>query len=255
MGATLARVTSLPTALPMSLPTSQPTPLPTGRDRLAGLLAAGTIRPGRDIGPEGGVVSGADLLPVLPALRDLLPDGGLRRGSVVAASDGWGLLCLTLAAEAVASGAWCAVAGVPEVGVAAAAGAGLDPARLLLVPEPGPNWPQVVASLLDGCDLVLLRPPDRPSASARRKLEAVVRRHRAVLIVAGDWDGAQVRLRIADQEWTGIGAGHGRLRARLARVAADGRGGWSQQRTHWLWLPGPDGAVSTAADEIGLAVG
>src|SRR5579859_3379988 len=143
MGATLARVTSLPTTLPMSLPTSQPTPLPTGRDRLAGLLAAGTIRPGRDIGPEGGVVSGADLLPVLPALRDLLPDGGLRRGSVVAASDGWGLLCLTLAAEAVASGAWCAVAGVPEVGVAAAAGAGLDPARLLLVPEPGPNWPQV----------------------------------------------------------------------------------------------------------------
>src|SRR5581483_6797781 len=75
-----------------------------------------------------------------------------------------------------AAGAWCAVVGLPQLGVAAAADAGLNPDRMLLIPEPGPNWPQVVASLLDGCELVLLGPPARLPAPARRRLEATVRR-------------------------------------------------------------------------------
>ena len=193
-------------------------------------VADGTVRSGREVGAGTGALSDADLLPVLPALRDLLPHGALRRGPV-------------------ASGAWCAAAGIPEFGVAAAAGAGLDPARLLLVPDLGPNWPQTVISLLDGCDLVVLRPPHRPPAQARRKLEAAVRRHGSVLLVAGDWDGAQIRLRIAAREWSGIGPGHGRLHGRRAQVIADGRGGWSRPQAHWLWLPGPDGTVTAVAAE------
>jgi hypothetical protein len=216
----------------------------TPRAGLAELLARGTVRTGRDVG-AGGVLAEADLLPVLPALRGLLPDGGLRRGHVVTTGD-WGLLSLALAAGAVAAGAWCAVAGVPHAGIAAAADTGLDPARLLLIDDLGQNWPQVVASLLDGCELVVLRSPEEPSAQIRRKLEATVRRHGGVLLVAGEWDGAQVRLRVVASEWTGIGWGHGRLRARRVQVAADGRGGWSRPTTRWLWLPGPDGAVSEA---------
>jgi hypothetical protein len=214
---------------------------------LAGLVAEGTVRPGRDIGAGSGVLPDAGLLPVLPALRDLLPHGALQRGSVVSAGP-WSLLYLALAAGPVASGAWCAVVGIPEFGVMAAADAGLDLTRLLLAPDPGSGWPQVVASLLDGCELVVLRPPERPSAQVRRKLEAAVRRYGAVLLVAGDWEGAHVRLRIVAQEWTGIGAGHGRLRERRAQVVADGRGGWSRSQARWLWLPGPDGAVTAAAD-------
>jgi len=190
-------------------------------------------------------LSGDDVLPVLPALRELFPGGGLQRGSVVAAGP-WSLLCLALAAEASAAGTWCAVAGLPQAGVAAAADAGLDPGRLLLVPEPGPGWPQVVASLLDGCELVLLRPPAGPTAQMRRRVEATVRRFGGVLVIAGDWDGAQVRLLVTDQEWAGIGAGHGRLRARRARVVADGRGAAARSRARWLWLPAPDGSVSDA---------
>jgi hypothetical protein len=216
---------------------------PAGRDGLAGLLVKGTVRSGREVGAGSGALPDADLLPVLPALRDLLPHGALQRGSVVAAGS-WNLLCVALAAGPVASGAWCAVAGIPEFGVAAAADAGLDPARLLVIPGLGPNWAQVVISLLDGCDLVVLRPPDRPPPQARRKLEAAVRRHGAVLLVAGDWDGAQVRLRIAAQEWAGIGQGHGRLRGRRAQVVVDGRGGWSRSQARWLWLPDPDGVVT-----------
>ena len=196
---------------------------------------------------EDDTLPGDDVLPVLPALRTLLPAGGLPRGSVVAAGR-WSLLCLALAAGASAAGAWCAVVGLPQLGVAAAAEAGLDPGRMLLIAEPGAGWPQVVASLLDGCELVLLCPPDRPSAQVRRRLEATVRRFGGVLLVAGDWDGAHVRLLVDRQEWTGIGAGHGRLRARRAQVVADGRGAAARPRAQWLWLPGPDGSVAVAGE-------
>lgn len=198
---------------------------------------------------HGDALPGETILPVLPALRELLPAGGLARGSVIATGN-WSLLCLALAAGASAAGAWCAVAGLPELGVVAAADAGLNPDRLLLVADPGPGWPQVVAALLDGCGIVLLRPPDRPSAQLRRKLEAAARRHGSVLLVAGEWEGAQARLLVTRQEWDGIGAGHGRLRARKVQVVADGRGAAGRPREQWLWLPGPDGAVTAVAQDI-----
>jgi hypothetical protein len=191
----------------------------------------------------------AAALPVLPALQELLP-GGLPHGSVVAMGV-WSLLCLALAAGASAAGAWCAVVGLPALGVAAAADTGIDPDRLLLIPEPGSGWPQVVASLLDGCELVLLHPPSRPPASLRRRLESVARRHGGVLVIAGEWEGAQARLTIARQEWVGIGTGSGRLQARRAHVVAGGRGAAARPRDQWLWLPGPDGAIAPVAPAAG----
>ena len=185
------------------------------------------------------------VLPVLPALRELLPRGGLARGSVVTVA-GFGLLALALLAGASAAGAWSAIAGIPEAGVLAAVGLGLDVERTLLVPDPGSAWPLVVASLLDGCELVLLRPPARAPAPARQRLEATLRREHGVLVVAGDWPGAQVRLRVVTQGWTGLGDGHGRLRACCAEVTADGRGEAAMTRTRWLWLPAEDGSVAVA---------
>lgn len=184
-------------------------------------------------------------LPVLPALHGLVPRGGLAPGSVVAVA-GFGVLCLALLAAASADGAWCGIAGIPEAGVLAATGLGLDAGRVLLVPEPGPSWPQVTASLLDGCELVLLRPPGRAPAQVRQRLEASLRRGRGVLLVAGDWPGAQLRLRVVTQRWTGLGDGRGRLRACCAEVAADGRGEAAVPRTCWLWLPAGDGGIALA---------
>src|SRR5580704_17704682 len=195
---------------------------------------------------------GTPVFRVLPALRGLLPRDGLARGSVVAVAE-FGLLCLALVAGVSADGAWCGIAGIPEAGVLAATGLGLDAGRTLLVPEPGPAWPQVVASLLDGCELVLLRPPARASAQVRQRLEATLRRARGVLLVAGDWPGARVRLRVVTQRWTGLGDGHGRLRACCAEVVADGRGEAAMTRTRWLWLPAEDGGIAVA-DPVDIPV-
>jgi hypothetical protein len=68
--------------------------------------------------PEPSGARDPETLAVLPALRELLPRGGLARGSVVAAAE-FGLLCLALAAAASAAGAWCGIAGVPEAGMVA----------------------------------------------------------------------------------------------------------------------------------------
>ncbi len=197
-------------------------------------------------------VSETGTLPALPALRELLPRGALARGSVLAVPE-FGLLCLALAAGASAAGAWCGIAGIPEAGLLAAAGLGLDIERMLLVPDPGPAWPQVVASLLDGCELVLVRPPAMAQAPVRRRLEAALRRAGGVLLVAGDWPGAQVRLRVLTQRWTGLGDGHGRVRACCAEVTADGRGEAALARTRWLWLPAEDGAVAVT-DPVDIPV-
>ena len=201
--------------------------------------------------PLGGLTS-ADVVPVLPALRPLVPGGGLRPGAVVrvddgsAGSAGSASLRLALAAGASHGGAWCAAVGLPELGVVAAAEMGVEPERLLLVDEPGRRWPDVVAALIDAVDLVLVRPPDRPAAAVTRRLTALARRGGCALVVAGDWGGAQLRLRVDAAEWIGLGAGHGHLRGRRARVTATGRGAAEPGRHAWLWLPGPDGAVSPA---------
>jgi hypothetical protein len=104
---------------------------------------AGAVTP---LATRTAVISGENSLPVLPGLRELLPGGGLARGSIVTVPDA-GLLLLALAAGASAAGAWCGLAGVHEAGVLAAADLGLHPERTLLAPQLSSHWPQVVSSL------------------------------------------------------------------------------------------------------------
>src|SRR5699024_6034240 len=69
---------------------------------------------------DGVTVRAADLapLPVLVELRGLI--SGLPRGHAVEV-EGSGVLAMALTAEASRAGSWCAVVGLPEYGVAAAA--------------------------------------------------------------------------------------------------------------------------------------
>ena len=230
---------------------------------------AGLVRPASDA-DEAGVHR---VLPVAPELSGLLPSRGLRRGSTVAVA--WGLaargngdpapglasgsassglaasgsggtsLLLALLSAASRSGSWCAVVGVPALGALAAAESGIALDRLALVPNPGPDWPTVVAALIDGVDVVVVAVPGPVSGSITSRLVARARQRGSVLVPLGPWAGADVTLQVVQGEWEGLGAGHGRLRRRRVTITARGRGAAARPREVTLWMPGTTAPLPT----------
>lgn len=216
-----------------------------GRMVVGATALAGLVRPASGLDP-GGVHS---TLPVLPELASLLPHRGLRRGSTVAVGAGAGFpttrpasggtsLMLALLAEASRSGSWCAVVGLPTFGAAAAEEFGIALDRLVLVPDPGPEWATVVATLIDGVDVVVTVVPAGVSDLVSRRLAARARQRGCVLVPCGRWDGADVSLRVVRGVWEGLGAGCGRLRRREVAISARGRGAAARPREIRVWMPG-----------------
>ena len=204
-------------------------------------------------------LAGEQRLPVLAPLEALLPERGLRRGSVVAV-EGSSALALALAAATSIQGSWCGAVGRPALGLVAAAELGIVLERFPLVPAPDPSatgpggWAWVVATLLDALDLVIAWPPGSVRPADARRLAARARERGAVLVVAGGgWPEApDIRLSVVGSQWVGLGAGHGRLRARRVEVVGGGRRAASGERRATLWLPAPGGAVAAVvADEAG----
>lgn len=198
-------------------------------------------------------MAGTRLLEVHGALGDLLPAGGLQRGSVVEVGGTAAMsLSLALAAGVMPAGSsrWAAAVGFPSVGLVAAAQMGVPLDRLALVPEPGSRWAEVVAALLDGVDLLLLSPPAGLRASDARRLAARARERGVVLVPvrhrgAGRWpESPDLLLETASVEWTGLGNGFGYLRHRRVEVALSGRrvaGG--RRRSASLSMPAAAAAV------------
>lgn len=221
---------------------------------MAGQLAIGTaalaglVRPASATG-EAGLHR---ILPVLPELSALLPGRGLRRGSTVAvvagrpAPGGGTSLVLALLAAASRSGSWCAVVGVPAVGLLAAAEVGIALDRLALVPNPGPEWPTVVAALIDGVDVVVTAVPGAVAASVASRLAARARQRGSVLMPYGRWDGADVTLQVTRARWEGLGQGRGRLRRREVTIAARGRGPAARGREIKVWMPAASDGFTAA---------
>ena len=205
-------------------------------------------------------------LPVAEPLAGVLPAAGLRRGSTVAVAAGSGAtsLLLALLARASAAGAWAGVIGRPELGLVAAAEAGIALERLALVPYPGDDLVAVAAALIDGLDLVAVAVPDRGMRAAdRQRLAARARQRGAVLLPLGSWPGADAELGCARVRWQGPGGpalrrgvhgGAGRLYARRVHVRLRGRGVAPGGRDTRLLLPGPagrpgvDGALAAGLD-------
>ncbi|GAA1734273.1 hypothetical protein GCM10009809_31960 [Isoptericola hypogeus] len=193
-------------------------------DRVAAARAAlraaeqRTGRPARTTETGGGRV-----LPVHPALAALLPGGGLAAGALLAVHGSTTLL-LALLASASRSGAWVAFVGAPAVGMLAAADAGIALGRTVLVPDPGPDAPAVLAALLDGMDVVVVGPGAALTDGDRRRLAARTRERGAVLVAQAAWPGAHVTLDARGGTWSGVDHGAGWLRRRTLSVLRTGRG-------------------------------
>jgi hypothetical protein len=195
-------------------------------------------------------------LPVVAALRPLLPGRGLRRGTTVTVSRS-AALALALVAGASAAGSWMAAVGLPDLGIVAAAETGIALERLALVPTPGARaWPAVVAALLDAVDVVLVRAPARLPPAQARRLAARARERGAVLVPLGAWPGpADLRLAVTASTWSGLGQGHGNLQARQVEVLVAGRGAATRERRALLWLPSPSGTIAPVAGTGDARVG
>ncbi len=219
------------------------------------------------------------MVPVVAALASLMPDGGLPRGAMVgvgvgaaaagaaaggaAVAAGATSLALALAAGPSAAGSWVAVVGRPDLGLAAAAEAGVDLDRLALVTEPPPaEWATVVAALIGAVDVVLVAPRHPVRMADARRLAARARERGTVLIQMRSEEGTgqrgrttragaasaglelDLRLTVVGAEWQGVGSGHGHLQARRLTVEAGGRRRAARPRRAELWMPDRHGRIT-----------
>ncbi|MCU1413879.1 MAG: hypothetical protein JWN80_1219 [Microbacteriaceae bacterium] len=175
------------------------------------------------------------LVPTHPAIAPLLPGGGLKQGAAYSVERSSALIMALLAGPS-AAGSWCAVVGIPEFGVEAAQGFGIDLERLVLVPRPGEQWLAVTAAVADVVGVVVTRPPKRASDSGVARLTARLRQRGSTLIVLGTWPQSEAMLSLSESSWTGIGQGHGHLAARQVTVTVSSRAD-SRPRSARLWLP------------------
>lgn len=176
-------------------------------------------------------------IPTHPAIAGLLPGGGLKQGVAYSVDRSATLLMALLAAPS-AAGTWCGVVGVPEFGVEAAAGFGIDLDRLVLVPHPGDQWLAVTAAIADVLGVVVARPPKRASDASVSRLTARLRQRGTTLLVLGPWPQSEAMLSLSESSWSGIGQGNGHLSARQVTVTVTSRAG-GRPRSARLWLPDP----------------
>lgn len=192
-------------------------------------------------------LAGERLLPVSPALEEILPAKGLQRGSTIliepSGVSGSTTLALEMLVGVSVGGYWSAVAGSPDVGLLAAAERGIELGRFLLVPSVGPpdRWLQVVATLFDSVDAVLLVPPPVVRPSDARRLAARSRERGSVLIVLDhrrSWpEVSDLRCTVTRSEWSGLSRGYGLLVGRRFEVEVSGRGAAARPLKAPLRLP------------------
>lgn len=182
-------------------------------------------------------------LPVPSPIAELLPRGGLARGTVASVA-GTSSVLVGLLASVTAAGSHAAVIGMPDLSLLAAVEQGADLSKIAIVPAPKDSAVEVAAILLDGVDLILLGLPGVVVTPSRAR--AVVARARskgAVLLVAeGRWDGVDLRIESRVAGYSGLGEGHGRVTAVQLDVAAAGKG--FQRRTQCMEIRSDSGSVA-----------
>lgn len=182
-------------------------------------------------------------LPVPSPIAELLPRGGLARGTVASVA-GTSSVLVGLLASVTAAGSYAAVIGMPDLSLLAAAEQGADLSKIALVPEPKDSAVEVAAILIDGVDLIILGLSGAAVTPSRAR--AVVARARSkgavLLVTEGHWDGVDLRIESRVAGYSGLGEGHGRVTGIQLDVAAAGKG--FQRRTQRMEIRSDSGSVA-----------
>jgi hypothetical protein len=160
-------------------------------------------------------------------------------------------LAMALMAGPSQAGSWCAVIGVDDFGAEAAVELGIDLSRTALVPEPGDQWLEVTAAMIDVASVVVVRPPTDVAASVAEKLGARLRKRSAALVAWGQWPRCDLRLSVQEPRWAGVGQGHGHLRSR--RLVVEAQRGSAPPRRTALWFPAQDASYRRAVAPVEAA--
>ena len=184
-------------------------------------------------------------IPTHPALTEVVQ---LRAGGAYALDSS--TLAMALLAGPSAAGEWGAVIGVPDWGLEAASELGIALERLILVPDPGESWLEATAALIDVTACVVVKPSVRVTERTAERLAARLRTRSAALLVIGEWPRADMRLRMTQPRWSGVGEGHGVLTAR--QVVIESQRGSAPIRRASVWFPAADGGLRAAGLETGF---
>ncbi|MGU3292138.1 hypothetical protein [Williamsia sp. M5A3_1d] len=172
-----------------------------------------------------------ELLPIPAPLAQIMPGGGLARGSVVAV-DGARSVLVAIIAEITASGGYVAVIGLPHLSLHAVQEMGGDLSHVAVVAgqdNPVFDPVEVAAVLLDGLDLVVvgLGGVSVPPSRARAVMARARAKGSTLMVTDGRWSGVQATLtaQVADYRHLPFRAsGHGRISGLSLSVQARGRG-------------------------------
>ncbi|MEZ2390053.1 hypothetical protein AB6813_10965 [bacterium RCC_150] len=156
-------------------------------------------------------------------------------------------LAMALLAGPSRDGGWCGVAGIPDFGVEAAAGFGIALDRLVLVPDPGTKWTQVIAAMAEVLSVVLAIAPDKVAPAEAARLGARLRERSSVLLVLGPWPQSEAVLQANGYEWAGLGKGYGHFAKQELDVEVALRG---SSRRDSIDLAG-SGTVELSSHRIG----
>jgi hypothetical protein len=194
-------------------------------------------------------------LAVHPALTTLFPHGLVRGTTVLCRGHAATSMAMLLAVGAVDAGAWVGVAALPTLGVQACREAGLSVGQMVAVREPTAGfddgvWGQVLATLIDGFEIIVFGAAARVRSGTARRLQARVQARGAVIVLVGSGGSFSCDQQLtADIEWIGLGEGHGHLQARRVQLTLEGRR-LQRPRRDALWYPGPSGIIEPVAEPV-----
>ena len=165
----------------------------------------------------------SSIFPVNSALLSLFPEGGLAKGASYSLDRSASLLW-SLIAEPTRQGVWCAIVGVPDLGIGIAKELGVNTNRIVLIPTPGPKWMAILGDLIETVGICVLGSFSAPAARQLSALHSRLRSYKTSLLVRANWPNSKTSFAVAHQ-WNGAGLGEGLLQTHYLHITAKSRSG------------------------------